>query len=59
MEDAEGKEVWGYEYDWRGYTWELSLFENGELRDRITSEVHLSINEAINVFMPLKCYRKD
>ena len=58
-ENAEGEIEWGCEYEWRGYNWELSLFENGELRDRITSEVHLSINEAINVFMPLKCYRKD
>jgi hypothetical protein len=53
MEDAEGKEVWGYEYDWRGYTWELSLFENGELREKMTSEVHLSINEAVSVFIPM------
>ena len=58
-ENAEGEIEWGCEYDWRGYNWELSLFENGELRERITSEVHLSINEAVSVFMPLKCYRKD
>lgn len=50
-ENAEGEIEWGCEYDWRGYNWELSLFENGELRERITSEVHLSINEAVSVFM--------
>ena len=50
-ENAEGEIEWGCEYDWRGYNWELSLFENGELRERITSEVHLSINEAVRVFM--------
>ena len=52
-ENAEGEEEWGYEYDWRGYNWELSLYENGELRERITSEVHLSTNEAVSVFMPM------
>ncbi len=57
--NVEGETEWGCEYDWRGYTWELSLFENGELREKMTSEVHLSINEAVSVFMPLKCYRKD
>ena len=45
-ENAEGETEWGCEYDWRGYTWQLILFENGELRERITSEVHLSFNEA-------------
>ena len=58
-EDAEGEIVWGCEYEWRGYTWELSLYENGEFRERITSEVYLSANETISVFMPLKTYRKD
>ena len=58
-ENAEGEIVWGCEYEWRGYTWELSLYENGEFRERITSEVYLSANETISVFMPLKCYRKD
>lgn len=52
-ENAEGEEEWGYEYDWRGYNWELSLYENGELRERITSEVHLSTNETVSVFMPM------
>ena len=50
-ENAEGEIEWGCKYQWRGYTWELSLFENGELRERITSEVHLSFNEAVSVFM--------
>ena len=58
-ENAEGEIVWGCEYEWRGYTWELSLYENGEFRERITSEVYLSANETISVFMPLKTYRKD
>ena len=58
-ENAEGEIVWGCEYKWRGYTWELSLYENGELRERIASEVYLSANETISVFMPLKTYRKD
>ena len=57
--NAEGEIVWGCEYEWRGYTWELSLYENGEFRERITSEVYLSANETISVFMPLKTYRKD
>ena len=50
-ENAEGEMVWGCEYEWRGYTWELSLYENGELHERITSKVHLSTNEAVSVFM--------
>ena len=58
-ENAEGEIVWGCEYEWRGYTWELSLYENGEFRERTTSEVYLSANETISVFMPLKTYRKD
>ena len=58
-ENAEGEIVWGCEYEWRGYTWELSLYENGEFRERITSEIYLSANETISVFMPLKTYRKD
>ena len=58
-ENAEGEIVWGCEYEWRGYTWELSLYENGEFRERITSEVYLSANETISVFMPVKTYRKD
>lgn len=58
-ENAEGEIVWGCEYKWRGYTWELSLYENGELRERIASEVYLSANETISVFMPLKSYRKN
>ena len=58
-ENAEGEIVWGCEYEWRGYTWELSLYENGEFRERITSEVYLSANETLSVFMPLKTYRKD
>ena len=58
-ENAEGEIVWGCEYEWRGYTWELSLYENGEFRERIASEVYLSANETISVFMPLKTYRKD
>ena len=52
-ENAEGKEVWGYEYDWRGYNWEIRLFENGENNQRIASEVTLSTNEAVSVFMPM------
>lgn len=58
-ENAEGEIVWGCEYEWRGYTWELSLYENGEFRGKIRSEVYLSANETISVFMPLKTYRKD
>ena len=58
-ENAEGEIVWGCEYEWRGYTWELGLYENGEFRGRITSEVYLSDNETISVFMTLKTYRKD
>ena len=58
-ENAEGEIVWGCEYEWRGYTWELSLYENGEYRERIASKVYLSANETISVFMPLKTYRKD
>ena len=58
-ENAKGEIVGGCEYEWRGYTWELSLYENGEFRERITSEVYLSANETISVFMPLKTYRKD
>lgn len=50
-ENAEGKEVWGYEYDWRGYNWEIRLFENAENNQRIASEVTLSTNEAVSVFM--------
>ena len=52
-ENAEGKEVWGYEYDWRGYNWEIRLFENAENNQRIASEVTLSTNEAVSVFMPM------
>ena len=52
-ENAEGEEEWGYEYDWRGYNWEIRLFENGESNQRIASEVTLSTNEAVSVFMPM------
>ena len=52
-ENAEGEEEWGYEYDWRGYNWEIRLFENGENNQRIASEVTLSTNEAVSVFMPM------
>ena len=52
-ENAEGEEEWGYEYDWRGYNWEIQLFENGESNQRIASEVTLSTNEAVSVFMPM------
>ena len=49
--NVEGEEEWGYEYDWRGYNWEIRLFENGESNQRIASEVTLSTNEAVSVFM--------
>lgn len=52
-ENAEDEEEWGYEYDWRGYNWEIRLFENGENNQRIASEVTLSTNEAVSVFMPM------
>ena len=51
-ENADGEVEWGYIYDWRGYNWEVRLFEKGEVSQRITSDVHLSINEAVRVFMP-------
>ena len=50
-ENAKGEEEWGYEYEWRGYDWEIRLFENGENNQRIASEVTLSTNEAVSVFM--------
>ena len=51
-ENADGEVEWGYIYNWRGYNWEVRLFEKGEVSQRITSDVHLSINEAVCVFMP-------
>ena len=51
-ENADGEVEWGYIYDWCGYNWEVRLFEKGEVSQRITSDVHLSINEAVRVFMP-------
>ena len=51
-ENANGEVEWGYIYNWRGYNWEVRLFEKGEVSQRITSDVHLSINEAVWVFMP-------